>query len=268
MEINLLPLVQICLEAGNTIMDIYNQDFDVVEKKDQSPLTMADQKSHEVIMKGLRASFPSIPILSEEGSHFSYEERKEWPAFWLVDPLDGTKEFIKRNGEFTVNIALIHEHYPVVGVIYAPVLKTLYFAKQGVGSFKLKNLAGFNPANEAQLLSKSDQLPLTKERKPVRVVASRSHPSPETDRFIEQLKENHQDIEVINRGSSLKFCAVAEGFAHFYPRFVPTMEWDTAAGQVIVELAGGQMIHAYTSKRFSYNKATLKNEHFLVTNGN
>ncbi|MGG3739454.1 3'(2'),5'-bisphosphate nucleotidase CysQ [Aeribacillus pallidus] len=265
-NIQLHQLLQIAVQAGKEILTIYEKDFEVEWKEDQSPLTIADKKSHETISKGLATFYPEIPILSEEGGKsIPYETRKEWNYLWLVDPLDGTKEFIKKNGEFTVNIALIEEGLPVIGVIYAPVLDIAYFAKKGVGSFKLEQVSTFSLTNNDELINKSVKLPLDIEKDKVYVVASRSHLSPETEEYINQIKELHGDIDITSAGSSLKLCLVAEGKADVYPRFAPTMEWDTAAGQAIVEQAGGTVMTP-EGKEFTYNKEDLINSWFIVKN--
>jgi 3'(2'), 5'-bisphosphate nucleotidase len=244
-------IISIAQEAGSAILEIYHHEelFNVVEyKSDDSPLTLADKKSHEIIVQKLKDSFPFIPVLSEEGKNIPFEVRREWAKFWLVDPLDGTKEFIKRNGEFTVNIALIKNEYPVQGVIHAPVSGITYFASEDRGSYKLEN------GKKIQLNG-----PARKERDLISV-RSRSHASPEE----EEIFNEYQVVDYVSVGSSLKFCMVAEGKADLYYRHGPTMEWDTAAGQAIVEKAGCTMISMATQKRFSYNKENLLNPGFLV----
>lgn len=267
-HIPLKTLYDISVQAGKAIMDVYIEEIAVEVKEDASPLTLADQRSHHVIVEGLQQLDELLPILSEEGSSIPYSERKQWDAFWLVDPLDGTKEFIKKNDEFTVNIALIKNGFPTLGIIYAPALDTFYFGQQGVGSFKLEQASTVQFADDNELIEKSLPLQIVKPNKneTVRVVASRSHMSKETEAFIEEQKLQYAQVDVISAGSSLKFCLVAEGKAHYYPRYAPTMEWDTAAGQAIVEAAGGIVIN-YTHKgRIQYNKENLLNEWFLVTN--
>ena len=245
----LKPVTEIAAEAGARIMDIYDTAFVVEEKDDRSPLTAADLASHRVITSGLRRLTPEIPILSEESAVIPYAERAVWQRFWLVDPLDGTKEFIKRNGEFTVNIALIQDHQPILGVVLVPVSDKCYYAACGQGAW-------CRQADEpAQPLSVS---PL--HDGPVRVVGSRSHAGAAQQAFVQCLGE-HTLIAV---GSSLKFCLVAEGKADVYPRLGPTSEWDTAAAQCVVEQAGGQVI-AVSGERLAYNnKESLLNPHFLV----
>lgn len=252
-RIDLQKVIEIARGAGQKIMEIYDLNYEVKEKGDASPLTAADIAAHRWIDEKLRECFPSLPILSEEGNHIEYSERKDWSVFWLVDPLDGTKEFIKRNGEFTVNIALIENGFPRLGVIYAPALDALYYAELGKGAFRC--LA--NGAIEALSVKE-------KNLEPYVVVQSRSHPSQEGAAYLEDLRLLHEEIEPISKGSSLKFCLVAEGEADSYPRFVPTMEWDTAAGQAIVEAAGGKVL-SLDGQRLGYNKGSLVNPSFIAT---
>lgn len=247
-NIDLILLKNIAREAGAAIMDIYSrEDFKSITdfKADNSPLTLADQVSHKIIQNGLEKAYPEIPVLSEEGKNIPYEERKDWKTFWLVDPLDGTKEFIKRNGEFTVNIALITGDEAVAGVIYAPARGIMYSGIKGKGAWKESNDA----VEKMTSSSKSDNLT---------AVGSRSHSSPEE----EELLNSYNVSEAISIGSSLKFCLVAEGKADIYYRHGPTMEWDTAAGQAIVEAAGGIVVDQ-KKNRFAYNKQSLLNGSFL-----
>ncbi|PDH49876.1 MAG: 3'(2'),5'-bisphosphate nucleotidase [Bacteroidetes bacterium MED-G20] len=236
------------VKAGEEILNIYQKDFKVNYKKDNSPLTIADQRANDVIEKIL--SETSIPILSEEGKQIDFEERKNWNLLWIVDPLDGTKEFVKRNGEFTVNIALIKNGSPILGVIYVPVSGCLYFASSK-GSFKEHN------GDKIQLPT------ITKERN-FRIVGSRSHLSPETENYIDKLRKQKGEVEIVSMGSSLKICLVAEGFADVYPRFAPTMEWDTAAGHAIAKYAGKSLIDLETNSEMIYNRPILKNNWFIV----
>ena len=248
---NLLSIAkQSAVEAGKEILKIYQtDDFGVEIKGDQSPLTLADKKSHEVITAHLKKT--EFPVLSEEGSKISYEERKSWEYFWMIDPLDGTKEFIKKNGEFTVNIALIEKNRPAMGVVYAPVLDLLYWGDKKGGAYK-------NEKSDQKKISVSNFSP---DASHLRVVASRSHLNAETEEFLSTLKEP----EVVSMGSSLKFMLVAEGKADLYPRYAPTMEWDTAAAQSVVEAAGGIVYREPGRQEFLYNKENLLNPHFLVT---
>lgn len=261
---NLFDLFKVSLEAGKEILVNYAQDFDVEFKEDDSPLTKADKRAHESIMRGLNAIDPNTPVLSEEGRDISYSERREWSHFWLVDPLDGTKEFIKKNGEFTVNIALIEGKYPSIGIIYAPALDVFYFGCVGNGAYKLENASKVEIANEEELIQKSVRLPKIEDHRVTRAVASRSHMSEETEAFIKELEAKHGEVEVVSTGSSLKFCLVAEGKADYYPRYAPTMEWDTGAGQAIVEAAGGKVTRYEDNERFYYNREDLLNGWFLV----
>jgi 3'(2'), 5'-bisphosphate nucleotidase len=256
------------VHAGKEILKVYEGEIIVEMKDDKSPLTEADKRSNAAIVNYLANT--SLPILSEEGKTIEYSERKDWDLFWLVDPLDGTKEFIKRNGEFTVNIALIKNQTPVGGVIYAPVINDLYFSIEGVGAYKLNcsideliETAAHDNFIES-LMNTSDKLPIAKGDRMFTVVASRSHMSEETTAFIDQLKSIHGDINLISKGSSLKLCLVAEGAAEVYPRFAPTMEWDTAAGHAIALGAGLTVRHTDSNEPLIYNKENLLNPWFVV----
>ena len=249
-QIELNDIEAIALEAGNTIMEIYNRDFSIEYKDDKSPLTEADLASNEVIIKALEKY--NIPIMSEEGKMIPYEDRKDWEYYWCIDPIDGTKEFIKKNGEFTVNIALIHKDTPILGVVYVPALKDMYKAKKGEGAFK-----------------NNQKLPLTVNNSPkksLKVVASKSHLSEETQAFIDDLAKSTESIEQVSKGSSLKLVMVAEGVADIYPRLAPTMEWDTAAADAIIR-ESGKMTYQYNSTSNNpvvYNKVNLLNPWFVV----
>ena len=257
--------------AGEAILDVYKSDFAVEQKDDKSPLTLADKKSNEIIENALEQTVTvnnsTVPILSEEGKEISYEERKKWEYFWLIDPLDGTKEFIKRNGEFTVNIALIHKHKPVLGIIYIPVKDVFYFAAVNIGTYKLENGEILtDDLSIEDLIDKSQKLPLnSNDKSSLTVIGSRSHTSEEFSEFVKQLNERHRNVEFISSGSSLKLCLVAEGKADVYPRFGPTMEWDTAAGQAIVEQAKGTVMDTQTNEPLNYNKNNLLNPFFIVS---
>ena len=246
-------LLKIAINAaklgGEEIMKIYAQEFEVFNKEDNSPLTIADQNANKVIEKLLNET--NIPILSEEGKHADFDERKNWKQLWIVDPLDGTKEFVKRNGEFTVNIALVENGVPVMGVIYVPVKNWLYYGYSN-GAFKTVD-------------EKTDELPIKSNRNSMVVVGSRSHPSVETAQYFDELKKKHGQIEIVSMGSSLKICLVAEGKADVYPRFAPTMEWDTAAGHAIVNFAGKKLIDVETNKAMVYNREQLRNNWFIVS---
>ena len=248
--------------AGKEILKVYDTEFEVESKADESPLTLADQKAHEAIVRGLEVT--GLPILSEEGKTISYEERKSWEYFWMVDPLDGTKEFVKRNGEFTVNIALIHQQKAILGVIYVPVKDELYMGAEGIGAFKIEGYEQNFGLPIQENLKEEHQIPKAFKRA-YTVVGSRSHMSAETEEFINQKREEQGDIDMISVGSSLKLCMVAEGKADVYPRFAPTMEWDTAAGQAIVEAMGGHVIDWGTKQSMKYNRKNLLNDWFLVS---
>lgn len=254
--------------AGKEIVNVYTKETEVEYKSDNSPLTTADRLSHQKIIDALATTH--LPILSEEGKSIDYSERKNWQLFWMVDPLDGTKEFIKKNGEFTVNIALIKNHIPILGVVYAPIINTIYFGAQKLGSYKcdlpmLDFLALFSENNFLEtLIKKSSKLPIEKSNSTFTVVASRSHLSPETQNFITELKTKHGSVDFISKGSSLKICLVAEGAADIYPRLAPTMEWDTAAGQAIVLYAGKSVKLFGSNEEMKYNKENLLNEWFVV----
>ncbi|MGA9851985.1 MAG: 3'(2'),5'-bisphosphate nucleotidase CysQ [Gammaproteobacteria bacterium] len=243
------PLLDIAAEAGNRILEIYGTDFEVNLKSDRSPVTAADMAAHQTILRGLKRLTPDLPVLSEESSAIPFAERRRWETYWLVDPLDGTKEFISRNGDFTVNIALVQRGEPLTGVVHIPVERTSYYGCVGVGAFRRD--AGGNPqAIHVQPLNAS----------PVRVVASRSHRGELLDGYLSKLGAH----EIVSRGSALKFCLVAEGAADVYPRLGPTSEWDTAAGHAVLLAAGGQVI-SVDGNPLGYNrKESLLNPHFIA----
>lgn len=254
--------IKASLEAGKRIMEIYDhEDFEVDIKSDNSPLTKADLASHEIIMIFLKTT--KIPVLSEEGKGIPYESRKAWPQLWIVDPIDGTKEFIKKNGEFTVNIALIENQIPILGVIYVPAMGDLYFSHRENGSFKVKNFFEF--ISMEALEAEASKLPLQLKNETYTVVASKSHLSYETEEYIRELEKQHGKVNSISKGSSLKLCMVAEGIADCYPRFAPTMEWDTAAGQAICKYAGKTVMDYETKSEMLYNRENLLNNWFLVS---
>ena len=254
------------LKAGEQIMEIYtSNDFEVNLKSDNSPLTRADIAAHDIIDKELERT--NIPVLSEEGKNIPYEVRKNWKLLWIVDPIDGTKEFIKRNGEFTVNIALVENGLPVVGVVYAPALNELYFSSSEMGSFEHVGKINYSTLEFKTVIENSTKLPKSKMNRQSDafvVVASRSHMSIETEEFIDELKRSKGEVELISRGSSLKLCMVANGTADCYPRFAPTMEWDTAAGQAICMHANFNVIDWVTRETMKYNRLELLNNWFLV----
>lgn len=258
--------VAAAIEAGNKIMAIYNaNDFVVDIKADNSPLTKADVASHDIIEAALKVT--NIPILSEEGKNIPYEVRKNWNLLWIVDPIDGTKEFIKRNGEFTVNIALVENGLPVAGVVYAPALDELYFSNAEIGAYQHQGKLDNSIFELNSAIAKSAKLPKAKiERKTDAfvVVASRSHMSKETEEFIDDLRKSKGELELISRGSSLKLCMVANGSADCYPRFAPTMEWDTAAGQAICMHSNFNVIDWSTKETLIYNRFDLLNNWFIV----
>lgn len=256
---NLCTAIQASIEAGKKILEVYETKFDVEVKDDDSPLTLADKASNDVIMEYLEKT--GIPVLSEEGKHIEFETRSKWKTLWIVDPLDGTKEFIKRNGEFTVNIALVENTSPILGVIYVPVSGELYFAVKNQGAYKVDSASGKD--NKA-IFNSAKKLIGGSIHDTCRIVASRSHMSPETEQYVEEKKKQFSKVELVSKGSSLKFCLVAENKADVYPRYAPTMEWDTAAGQIIVEECGKSLIDYTTGKSMVYNRKELRNNWFLV----
>lgn len=258
--------IDAALKAGERILSIYNDplsDFEIEKKADNSPLTIADRKAHETIATIL--SETPFPLLSEEGKQLEYAIRKDWSELWIVDPLDGTKEFIKRNGEFTVNIALVRNCIPVMGVIYLPVKGELYFGGETVGAYKLCDITALKDTDTLkQLIERADRLPIEKPAERFVIVASRSHLSMETENYIEEKRHQYGDIDLISSGSSIKICLVAEGKANVYPRFAPTMEWDTAAGHAIVRAAGMEIYQVEGTMPLQYNKEDLLNPWFIV----
>jgi 3'(2'), 5'-bisphosphate nucleotidase len=258
--------VKAALAGGAEILTIYNgSDFDVEVKGDGSPLTLADRLANTAITNLLLST--DLPILSEEGRNIPFEERRSWSRFWLVDPLDGTKEFIKKNDEFTVNIALVDGNTPVLGVVYAPACKVLYVGAGPGQAFVVRSCEA-KDVSLAELRMRSRKLPDFEGTRPYRVVGSRSHGSPETDAFVDELRKTHSDLEMVSMGSSFKLCMVAEGSADQYPRFAPTMEWDTAAAQAVVSATGKEVV-IYDAAGGAlgpvvYNKENLLNPWFLV----
>lgn len=259
----LLTSINAAIKGGAAILDVYeNEETEVTLKEDKSPLTQADQKCNDAIMEILKDT--NIPVLSEEGRDIAFEERKNWEYLWVVDPLDGTKEFIKRNGEFTVNIALVKKGVPVLGVIYVPVAKDLYFAADGLGAYKIGRVGSYTEVEDFNALRDASELLPMEVKKPFTVVGSRSHMSAETEEYIKKLEAEHGEANIISKGSSLKICMVAEGKADEYPRFAPTMEWDTAAGHAIVKNAGFEMYLHNEDTPLQYNKKDLLNPWFIV----
>ena len=247
--------------AGDKIMEVYvSGDFGIVEKQDSSPLTMADRKAHQLISQLLAPT--ALPLLSEEGIHQPYGERAQWHTFWLVDPLDGTKEFISRNGEFTVNIALISENKSIAGVVYSPVSKDIYIGIVGSGAWKMKNPGA--DCTVTRISQYGARLPESNTKQSFTVAVSRTHLDPQTLTFMEDMRKQHPALEIIRKGSSLKFCLIAEGVADIYPRFAPTMEWDTAAGHALVKAVGKNVYLTDRQTELIYNKENLTNPYFIV----
>lgn len=241
-------VVLLAQRAGDAILSVYSQQFEVISKADTSPLTQADLRAHRIIADGLQSLTPELPVLSEEGAHLPFEQRRLWQRYWLVDPLDGTREFVSRNGEFTVNIALIENHAPILGVVHVPVTATTYTGLAGGGAVRI--------SSQGREVLKT-QAPAAQ---PLRIVGSRSHRSSALDDYLPRLAP----YELLGVGSSLKFCLIAEGSADLYPRFGPTSEWDTAAAQAVVEAAGGAVI-TLDGAPLRYNtKPALLNPHFLA----
>jgi 3'(2'), 5'-bisphosphate nucleotidase len=250
LEALLILAIQAAEEGCREILHVYqSSDFKAEEKSDRSPLTLADKNAHHKISAILEPA--GLPILSEEGKNIPYEERKNWNYFWMVDPLDGTKEFIKRNGEFTVNIALMHKNMPILGVVAVPVSHEIYYATRGYGAYLRKG------GTDHKLLNR---VPADLTREGLRVVASRSHMNEETQSFINTLR----NPSLVSAGSSLKFMLLANGKADVYPRYAPTMEWDTAAAHAIVRETGHEVLQYGTNEPLLYNKENLLNPHFLV----
>tara|TARA_B100001123_G_C15202763_1_gene984042 strand:+ start:183 stop:983 length:801 start_codon:yes stop_codon:yes gene_type:complete len=241
-------LVIISKKAGDEILDVYKDAFQITLKDDLSPLTDADRRANAVITSMLKDLYPEIPILSEEGKEVEFSERKKWDMFWLVDPLDGTKEFVKRNGEFTVNIALIKNQLPIAGIVYAPTKSTYWYGAEGLGSYRMTE----NLDPKRIRVQESSQAP-------IRIVSSRSHSSPKLESYLSQFPE----YEIVSMGSSLKICLVADSSAHIYPRLGPTMEWDSGAGHAVLKFAGGELIDRETGEELIYNKEILKNSDFI-----
>ena len=262
MNDNLNLSIEAAIEAGKEILKIYENEFKVDIKEDKSPLTEADTASNDIINGYLEKT--NIPIIGEEIKNMEFSERKHWKTCWIVDPLDGTKEFIKRNGEFTVNIALVEDGIPILGVIYVPVSRELYYADVAKGSAFKSLLNDEHVSNRAFFNDKDLIAPTPDTKDLLRVVGSRSHMNDHTLDFIEEQKSNYEEIDIVSKGSSLKFCLVAEGKADIYPRFAPTMEWDTAAGHAICKAVGLSVISKETNEELLYNKSNLLNSYFVV----
>jgi 3'(2'), 5'-bisphosphate nucleotidase len=270
----LTPALGAAVRAGGPILEVYRSELQVEYKADRSPLTLADTRSHAVIMQGLAGT--GIPVLSEEGKDLPFAERGSWRRLWVVDPLDGTKEFVKRLGEFTVNIALVEDGRPTLGVVFVPVTDRLYFGAVGEGAWRVDDpdtvQALREPAIEtdpaallARVRASARRLPLdVSAHVPFVIVGSRSHATAELQEFVEAKRRELGAVEFISAGSSLKYCLVAEGAADVYPRLGPTMEWDTAAGQAIVEAAGARLVRWDTGEPMTYNKPDLLNPWHIV----
>ena len=260
----LVDVINIALKAGDRILRYYNGKIDFSLKNDNSPVTEADKRANDLICRELNRLDPHCHILSEENKDVKYEIRKDWDRLWLVDPLDGTKEFIRKRGEFTINIALVEKGEPVLGVVYAPALRTLYFSQKGKGAYKLENIGG-KMAQKG--LKGAFRLPLERsDNGVVKIVASRSHMNENTKEFIGRIKGKVGKVDIISIGSALKICLVAEGKADIYPRFGPTKEWDTAAGHAIA-IESGCDVRIYNGKlseTLIYNKKDLLNPNFVV----
>jgi 3'(2'), 5'-bisphosphate nucleotidase len=253
---HLLPaVIAISKQAGSAILAVYGQDdFNISHKQDASPLTAADLAAHRVIVAGLQQLTPEVAVLSEESAAVAWSERQQWKRYWLVDPLDGTKEFIKRNGEFTVNIALIDNGMPVLGVVYVPVLQWCYSGARGEGAW-IERDATTRPIRVSPIVDGQPQL---------RVVASRNHRGDELDAWLARVEQQFPQVELVSMGSSLKICLVAEGKADIYPRLALTSEWDTAAAQAVLEAAGGLLVD-YDGNEYRYNrKQDLLNPYFYA----
>lgn len=256
-NIDIQEIIAVAKEAGAEIMKIYATDFEVVDKSDNSPLTQADRNANAVIVERLQAAYPDIPMITEENKEVPYADRADWDWFWLIDPLDGTKEFIKRNGEFTVNIALVHKGKPVLGVIYVPVKEVTYYSVEGKGSHKIDA-----DGNATQIRVKdADPNKLV-------LIGSRSHVSPEFEAYLEEKRAQYNEVDFVAAGSSLKLCLVAEGVADIYPRLGPTMEWDTGAGHAIALEAGASVKIFGEERELLYNKENLLNPFFIVERAN
>ncbi|CAF3498597.1 unnamed protein product [Rotaria sp. Silwood2] len=248
-------VINISIQAGNAILEIYKQEIEVEIKSDQSPLTIADKNANAVIIAGLKMLDNSIPIISEENKLTDYAIRATWTKCWIVDPLDGTKEFIKKNGEFTVNIALVENGVPVLGVVHVPAQGVTYFAEKNKGTFKIGN-------------GKTERLKIRRlaEDGVLKIVGSRSHQTPELLAYVEQQKAKFANVDFVAAGSSLKFCLLAEGKADVYPRLGLTMEWDTCAGQIVATEAGAEVLRFDNNQPLLYNREDLLNPFFIVKN--
>ncbi|MCB9034933.1 MAG: 3'(2'),5'-bisphosphate nucleotidase CysQ [Chitinophagales bacterium] len=250
-------IIAIANQAGKEILNIYHKDFSIEYKDDKSPLTEADKVSNQIIVDGLKNLTPNIPIISEENKLIDFETRKTWQQCWLVDPIDGTKEFIKKNGEFTINIALIENHEPILSVLFVPAQNKMFYAQKNKGAFLIEN----NQTKQLHIRNLAEDGVL-------KIVGSRSHQTPELLAYVDEQKQNYSNVEFVAAGSSLKFCLIAEGIADVYPRLGPTMEWDTGAGQLIATEAGAEVLVFETKQVLQYNRANLLNPYFIVKHPN
>lgn len=248
------------LDAGRKILNYYNQSLEIALKEDRSPITIADKESQKIILNYL--STTPFPIISEEMENVLFQKRQKWDYCWIVDPLDGTKEFINKNGEFTVNIALVQNHTPILGVVYGPATGDLYFASKDIGAFKIRI------ENDELNLDNLISLPVKHNFDSLKVVVSRSHSNIQTEAFINALKEKYKHVETLIGGSSLKICKVAEGVAHLYPRFGRTMEWDTAAGHAVLKYSNANLFDIDSMQELQYNKINLENPNFIAIRKN
>ena len=263
-EIDIIEMAGICKLASIAMLEIYESDFEVNYKSDKSPVTKADEASNQIVCAYLEEKFPHIPIISEENKNLEYHIRKHWKQCWLLDPLDGTKEFIKKNGEFTINIALIENNKPVFGMIYIPISGIYYYAFKQKGAYKFEHDVLIPLAGGLGLVKDIDELYNSNwDQVTLNIIGSRSHLNSETEQFVEMLNRNNANTEFITAGSALKFCLLAEGKADIYPRFAPTMEWDTAAGQIILEESGKKLYNLTTKEVMVYNRESLVNEWFV-----
>lgn len=253
------------IRAGAAILEIYTSGdcIEVDIKEDMTPITLADRRAHSIIREYLGQT--RIPLLSEEGREMLYAERKDWDLFWMVDPLDGTVEFLKGNGEFTVNIALMADNRPAFGVIYVPYKGIIYFCDEELGAFRASVEAdGSAEYTYESIIREVEILPVTSGRNiPLKIAVSRSHRNEATDRHLEEVLKNHPGAEIVEQGSSYKLCLLAEGSVDYYPRTSDTYEWDTAAGEAILDMAGGRIYALEGSRRLQYNKESLINPHFV-----
>lgn len=273
-EFHMLTALQAALRAGEAILEVYHGTFSVTEKADRSPLTEADTRSHAVIVEALRRDL-GAPVLSEEGKEISYETRKTWATLWIVDPLDGTKEFIKRNGEFTVNIAWVRDGIPEWGVVYVPDKRMLYFGGEAMGAYRMETIPGeslamlgaaLDASSMDTVMERAERLePLSARLDQYTIVGSRSHPSEALEAFVTDKQKEYGQVTFVSAGSALKFCLIAEGRAHIYPRLGPTMEWDTAAGHAVAAGAGCNVYRYEDELPLLYNKADLLNPWFVVS---